>query len=224
MAALIELLEQSSGGAEVSIQQVAHRSGLAKSVVYRQFCGRDELERRARGTVGAELFEIVATAMDVRHGSIHEILRRTVSVVADWITEHPRLYDFIRSGPAADDPEDVDALRALKANIAAHARTLVTELGGAVGVIDDPTTDTMTFAIVSMTEATVSRWAREPDPLLTREQLISAVAGYAWHVLDGCARGHQLILDPGLPLTELITALARDQAASQPTTDPTTGS
>ncbi|WP_063008879.1 TetR/AcrR family transcriptional regulator [Nocardia kruczakiae] len=205
--ALIELLEESGGG-EISMQQIAKRSGLAKSVVYRQFSGRDELDRRARSVIAEQFIDTVDAALDIWDGSIHRILHRTVAAVADWLTEHARLYDFARSGPAMGDPDDVDALSSIKATIAARTRLLVSSLAGVIGVVDEATADTMTFAIVSMTEATVGRWARDPDPLLSREQLISEVAGYAWSVLDGAARAHGLTLDPELPLIELINALA----------------
>ncbi len=229
MSALIELLEESASGAEVSMQQIANRSGLAKSVVYRQFSGRDELDRRARSTISEQFVDTIDAALDVWDGSIHQILRRTVAAVADWITEHGRLYDFVRGGPAVGDPDDVDALSSVKATIAARTRALVTGLAGVVGVVDEAAADTMTFAIVSMTEATVSRWARDPRPLLNRDHLIAEVAGYAWSVLDGAARVHDLTLDPELPLIELIDLLAGDrpvddQAASQPTSGPTIGS
>jgi hypothetical protein len=177
-------------------------------VVYRQFSGRDELDRRARTAISEQFIDTVDAALDIWDGSIHRILHRTIAAVADWLTEHPRLYDFARSGPAMGDPDDVDALSSIKATIAARTRLLVSSLAGVIGVVDEATADTMTFAIVSMTEATVSRWARDPSPLLSREQLISEVAGYAWSVLDGAARAHGLTLDPELPLIELINALA----------------
>lgn len=229
VAALIELLEESAPGIEVPMQQIATRSGLAKSVVYRQFSGRDELDRRARSTVSAQFVATIDTALDIHDGSIHQILHRTVAAVVDWIAEHARLYDFVRTGPAVGDPDDVDALSSIKNTIAARSRVLVTSLGGEVGVVDEPTIDTMTFAIVSMTEATVSRWARDPDPLLTRDRLISEVASYVWSVLDGAARAQDVTLDPQMPLLELIESLARrreppDQAASRSISDPTIGS
>jgi len=125
--ALIELLEESGGG-EISMQQIAKRSGLAKSVVYRQFSGRDELDRRARSVIAEQFIDTVDAALDIWDGSIHRILHRTVAAVADWLTEHARLYDFARSGPAMGDPDDVDALSSIKATIAARTRLLVSSL------------------------------------------------------------------------------------------------
>ncbi|MFC4373396.1 TetR/AcrR family transcriptional regulator [Nocardia halotolerans] len=203
----IELIEQAPAGVEVPIVQIAEHAGLAKSVVYRQFAGRDELDRRIRREIADRFVTEIEDALDIGDGSIHEILVRTVGAVVTWVQVHPRLHDFLRTGPS-EAGTDVDAMSALIATIAASTRALVTGLAGVVGVADDGSADAMTFAIVSMTEATVTRWANDPDPVLTRDQLIEEVSSYAWHVVDGVARRHGLTLDPEQPLTTVITQLA----------------
>ncbi|MFC4128238.1 TetR/AcrR family transcriptional regulator [Nocardia rhizosphaerae] len=203
----IELLEQAPVGVEVPIMQIAEHAGLAKSVVYRQFAGRDELDRRIRREISDRFVADIEDALDIADGSIHSILVRTIGAVVTWIEDHPRLHEFLRTGPSEEGSE-VDAMNALIATIAASTRALVTGLAGVVGVADDGSVDTMTFAIVSMTEATVTRWAGDPAPLLSREQLIEEVASYAWHVVDGVARRHGLTLDPEQQLVEIITQFA----------------
>ncbi|WP_068032708.1 TetR/AcrR family transcriptional regulator [Nocardia mexicana] len=206
--AAIELLEENPPGTGLSAQQIAARAGLAKSVLYRQFSGLEELERRVRTTIGERFTDALDAALDIGDGSIGEILARAVAVVVDWIGDHPRQHEFLRTGPAAGDPEDRDALSGLMIRITARGEGLVSGLAGAVGVADPPVVDTMTFAIVSMAEATVTRWAHEPDPTLSRAELISEVASYAWSILDGVARAHGLTLDRDQPLLQLIEALA----------------
>ncbi|WP_040796027.1 TetR/AcrR family transcriptional regulator [Nocardia higoensis] len=208
VAALVELLEESPPGAEVPMQRITERAGLAKSVVYRQFSGRDELDRRTRTAIADRFAETLAAALDVSVGSIDEILHRTVAVVVDWIDQHAGLYEFLRRGPAYGDPDDVDGISSLKDRIAADTRELVSGLAGVVGVVDEPVVDTMTFAIVSMTEATVTRWVRSPERTLSRERLIGELAGYAWSVLDGAARAQNLDLDPDEPLLSALTRLS----------------
>lgn len=211
--AAIELIEQGPPGAPISSQRIAERAGLAKSVLYRQFSGREELDRRVRAVIAERFVDELDAALDIGAGSIARILARAVGVVVDWIGDHPRWHEFLRGGPAADDPIERDALTGLLAAIAARAEQLVTGLAGAVGVADPPVIDTMTFAIVSMTEATVTRWSRDPDPALGRKDLIAEISGYAWSILDGVARSHGLALDPDRPLLELLDDLAANQAA-----------
>ncbi len=216
VSAAIELVEESAPGAAISSQQIADRSGLAKSVLYRQFSGRDELDRRVRAEIAARFTDALDSALDIADGSIARIVARAVGVAVDWIGDHPRLHECLRGGPAADDPVDRDALTGLLAAITDRAARLVTGLAGVVGVADPPVIDTMTFAIVSMTEATVTRWARDPDPALSRGALITEIASYAWSILDGVSRAHGIVLDPDQPLLELLDELAMplpDQAA-----------
>ncbi len=195
------------------MQQIAERAGLAKSVVYRQFSGRDDLDRQVRSAICAEFAATVDAALDIGAGSIRVILVRAVGAVVDWIAEHPRRDEFVRRGPGVDDPDNLSAMVGLQAEIAGRARQLVSGLAGVVGVADEPAIDTMTFAIVTMTESTVNRWTRDPAPALTRTQLVTAVAGYAWSVLDGVAREHQLTLDPDRPLLTVLSELAAGDTA-----------
>lgn len=208
IAAAIELLDENPPGFEVPMQQIAERAGLAKSVVYRQFSGREDLDRHVRSAICAEFAATVDTALDIGGGSIREILVRAVGAVVDWIAEHPRRDEFVRRGPGIGDPDNLSAMVGLQAEIAAGARQLVSGLAGVVGVADEPAIDTMTFAIVTMTESTVNRWTRDPNPALTRAELVAAVAGYAWSVLDGVAREHGLTLDPERPLLTVLSELA----------------
>lgn len=218
MEAAIELVEQTPAGADISTREIAARAGLAKSVLYRQFSGREELDRRVRSVIGERFTDALDAALDVGAGSIADILTRAVSVVVDWICDHPRLHEFLRTGPAEGDPEGDpeggDALSGLLGSITRRAARLVTGLGGVVGVVDLPVVDSMTFAIVAMTEATVTRWSRDPNPPLSRPRLIAEVASYAWNILDGVSRTHGVTLDPDMPLLQLIEALAASAAES----------
>ncbi|GGK35183.1 putative transcriptional regulator, TetR family protein [Nocardia camponoti] len=207
MLAAIELLEETPAGVEVPVVQIAERAGLAKSVMYRQFAGREELDRLARRDIAERFTNEIEDALDISVGSINEILYRTVEAVVAWVQGHPRLHEFLKTGPSEEN-SDTDALSSLITSISSSVTSLVTGLAGVVGVADDDAADTMTFAIVSMTEATVTRWATDPSPALPRERLISEVASYAWHVVDGVARQHDLVLDPDLPLTTIISQLA----------------
>lgn len=205
---MIELLEEGPAGAEVPMPQLTERAGFSKSVVYRQFSGRDELDRRTRTAICEQFTDTLDAALDISDGSIHEILHRTIGAVVDWIERHPRLHDFLRRGPAVGDADDLDAMSSLKTTIAARTRLLVSGLAGVVGVVDEPVVDTMTFAIVSMTEASVTRWSHDPEPALGRDRLVAELANYAWSVLDGVARAHRLVLDPDQPLLTVLNQLA----------------
>ncbi len=152
LTSAVELIEERAAGAEVSVQQIADRAGLAKSVVYRQFSGRDDLDRRVRAFVLGQFAAALDASMSISVGTLDQILTRTISAVAEWITEHPRIHEFMGTGPTDYDDESIDAISSLKATIADSARTTITEVGRSVGIDSSPF-DSLPFAVVTMVEA-----------------------------------------------------------------------
>ncbi|WP_030169330.1 TetR/AcrR family transcriptional regulator [Spirillospora albida] len=206
LEAAVELLEENPSGARIPMQQIAARAGLAKSVVYRQFADRDDLDRRIRSYLvdvfAGELF----TKLDITDGSIEEILNRTIHTVADWMAEHPRLHEFMRSGPTHEDAS-VDAVSSLKARMAARARAIITAVSKTIDV-DDSGFESLTLAIVTMVEGMLTQWVRDPAPAKTRSEIVAELATYAWYMLDGAARSLGLVLDPRAELLAVIGQLA----------------
>lgn len=199
LRAAVELLES---GADCSMQQVATRAGLAKSVVYRQFDGRDDLDRKVRAHLVDEFAATITTDLDISSGSIMDILHRTIHSVADWLADHPRLHEFARTGPTHDVPA-IDAVTNLKLRVSRQARDLLTTLGREVGV-DADVFASVPFAVVTMVEGTLREWVRDPAPERSREEIVADLALYSWYVLDGAARSAGLVIDPDQELSAVI--------------------
>jgi AcrR family transcriptional regulator len=108
LTSAVELIEERAAGAEVSVQQIADRAGLAKSVVYRQFSGRDDLDRRVRAFVLGQFAAALDASMSISVGTLDQILTRTISAVAEWITEHPRIHEFMGTGVARSSGLQID--------------------------------------------------------------------------------------------------------------------
>lgn len=145
--------------------------------------------------------------MSISVGTLDQILTRTISAVAEWITEHPRIHEFMGTGPPTDyDDESIDAISSLKATIADSARTTITEVGRSVGGIDSSPFDSLPFAVVTMVEGTLTHWVRSTDPKPSREEIVADLAKYTWYMFDGVARSSGLQIDP--PHVELSTLIA----------------
>jgi len=213
--AAVELLEGSARGVDVSVQQIAKRAGLAKSVVYRQFSDREDLDRRIR----SHLVDVFANTLDAKlnisDGSIEEILTRTIYTVAEWMSDHPRLHDFMRKGPTHYDDASTDAVSSLKTRMAAHAREIIRSIAKSIDV-DDSAFESLTLAVVTMVEGTLTQWVRDPHPDLTRSEISADLATYTWYVLDGALRSEGLVVDPK---TEVVTVI--QQLAGAPRRDVT---
>ncbi|NKY33952.1 TetR/AcrR family transcriptional regulator [Nocardia speluncae] len=210
LQAAVELLEEKPAGAEVPVVQIATRAGVAKSVVYRQFSGREDLDRRIRSYLIDDLGAVLDAQLDVSTGSVREIITRTVRAVADWMGDHPNLTAFARSGPPAGGPDGIDAISSLKTRISARSRELIEVIGRIVGV-DSAALEPVPFAVVTMVEGVLAAWVADPRPVRTRAEVVTDLADYAWFVLDGAARAVGMVVDPDRELAEVIAGLSLTQ-------------
>ncbi|MEZ0364217.1 TetR/AcrR family transcriptional regulator [Mycobacterium sp. pUA109] len=206
LRAAVELIEESPAGGAVSVLSIAKRAGVAKSVVYRQFSSKEELECRVRSYVFDEFAAVLDTKLDVTNGSLREILTRTVEAVADWMIDHPRLDEFARRGPTFEGDGSLDAVGELKLRMTRQAEDIIAEIAATIGV-DDAAFTSVPFAVVTMVEATLSAWRRGAAPTRSREEMIAHLADFAWYVLDGAARSAGLEVSRDDPLMAVITAL-----------------
>ncbi len=207
LQAAVELLEEKPAGAEIPVLQIAKRAGVAKSVVYRQFSGREDLDRRIRSYLIDDLGTVLDAQLDVSTGSVREIITRTVRAVADWMGDHPNLTAFARSGPPAGGPDNVDAISSLKIRISERSRELIEAIGEIVGV-DSAALEPVPFAVVTMVEGVLAAWVADPRPARTRAEVVADLADYAWFVLDGAARAVGVVVDPDRELAEVVAGLS----------------
>ncbi|MFI5720152.1 TetR/AcrR family transcriptional regulator [Nocardia sp. NPDC051750] len=207
LRAAVELLEEKPLGADIPVVQIAKRAGVAKSVVYRQFSGREDLDRRIRSYLIDDLGAVLDAQLDVSAGSVREIITRTVRAVADWMGDHPNLAAFARTGPPAGGPDAVDAISSLKSRISARSGELIEAIGEIVGV-DAAALEPVPFAVVTMVEGVLAAWVADPRPSRTRAEMVDDLAGYAWYVLDGAARAVGITVDPDRELSDVVADLA----------------
>lgn len=213
LQAAVALIEQSPAGAEISMLRIAERAGVAKSVMYRQFAGKDELERRVRSYVFDDFAAVLDNKLDVSNGSLREILHRTVAAVADWMLDHPRLDEFVRRGPTFNGDGSLDAVSELKLRMTRQSEAIIASIAETIGV-DDGAFKTVPFAVVTMVEATLSAWIRGAAPSSSRDEIVSHLADFAWYVLDGAARSIGLEISRDDELTAVIAALTNRQDSS----------
>lgn len=213
LRAAVELLEETPAGADVSVRAIATRAELAKSVVYRQFEGRDDLDRRIRSYVIAEFSRTLEADLDLSTGTVEEIVARTIRSVADWMADHPRLVEFARTGPTHVDGPDVDAATSLKLYMSERAAAMLASIAGQIGVdLGDGVFGTLPFAVVTMIEGTLTHWVQDQGATRSREQIVTELAALTRYALDGAMRSIGLTMDPQTELTQLITQLSAQRA------------
>lgn len=205
--AAVALLDEQPVGRDVSVEEIANRAGLARSVFYRQFDSRDAFDCRVRAVILDQCFEMYATNLDFSTGSIDEIVTRTAGALLAWRIDHPAWYTFLGTGPTDYDNPDLDAVQSLSRRFETLIEVLLSEIAQLVGVDYEPLR-TLPCAVVTMVDGTFTRWLSDPSPARSRDQLVRDVADYAWYMLDGAARGSGLCIDRDQTVDEVIDAVS----------------
>lgn len=212
LAAAVEMLAERHDSTAIPVHQIAKRAGLAKSVVYRQFNDREDLDRRIRSYLVDDFAHTLDGKLNISEGSLEEILYRTIDTVAGWMSDHPRLHEFLRQGPTHYDDPNTDAVTSLKNRIAVKAREIIAIIARSID-IDDSSFESLTFAVVTMVEGSLTQWVREPNPDQRRSDVVADLTRYTWYMLDGAARSLGVNIDPKTELVTVIDQLASATAA-----------
>jgi AcrR family transcriptional regulator len=200
IAAAISLYDEGRTG--VSLQEIGARAGLSRSVLYRQFSDRRDLEVAVQRHILEDLLERLSAAL-VLTGTIRQTLRRVASTYLDWAAEHPRLHQLADLDSSSDSPVG-HALDQIAARI---AETLVTtfRLGGAeLSDADVAAADPLAHGLVGAVVATVRRWLRLGARVPDVEHLTDLVVESTWAVIDVRARAYGRQIDPDAPVETLF--------------------
>jgi len=200
IAAAIALYDE--GNVEASLQEIGARAGLSRSVIYRQFEDRGDLQRAVQQQILDGLLSRISEALTLT-GTIHETLRRAAATYIAWAAEHPRLHQLSDLDAAADGPLS----RAINQIAGQIAATLVAtfRLGGAeVTDVDVAAADPLAHGLVGAVFATVRRWvalgAKVPDV----DHLTDLVAESGWALIDVRLRAYGVHVDPDAPIESLF--------------------
>ena len=192
------------GNVDASLQEIGARAGLSRSVIYRQFEDRRDLQHAVQQQILDELLVRVGEAI-VLTGTIRETLRRAASSYIAWAAEHPRLHQLGDLDSAASGPLS----RAIDQISGQIAETMVFafRLGGAeVSDADVAATDPLAHGLVGAVFATVRRWVHLGAKVPDVEHLTDLVVESAWAVIDVRLRAYGLSIDPDAPVESLFAA------------------
>ncbi|MDF0532337.1 TetR/AcrR family transcriptional regulator [Tsukamurella sp. 8F] len=210
LSAAAGLVEQSRPGAPISVQRIANRADLAKSVVYRQFKNKDDLVRSLRGYVVDTFADELERDLDISTGSLRSILRRAIASAAEWMEDHPRLVELLRSGPTDHDAAGSgDAMGEFRHRIVVRGQATIEAIGEIIDRDSGPFTD-VPFVVFAMVESTLTSWVRGEELIhtRTRDEIVDTLTDITWSVLDGTARGAGLQVDPDAEFSTVVVAMA----------------
>src|SRR5690349_17197438 len=92
--AAVRVLERAAPGDDVQVQLIAEEAGLARTVLYRHFHDRVDLDLAVQKRICKDLGAVLLPALSY-DGEPVVIIRRIVDAFVRWATAHPTLFWFI---------------------------------------------------------------------------------------------------------------------------------
>jgi AcrR family transcriptional regulator len=204
--AAIEVLGDSEPGAEIHVQQVADRAGLSRTVVYRHFNDRSDLDAAVQGAVLEALRGELVPALSFE-GTPVAIIRRIVAAYVHWAVAHPALHEFAQADPPGQGPGQME--RAI-GHIAGQVEDLI-NVGVEVLHVDlekheRAALDPLVFGLVGAVFTSVRRWLSRPEGEPSAEQFVDLATEAIWFQIAGMAAARGVVLDPDVPVEKLLEA------------------
>ncbi|MFB9315131.1 TetR/AcrR family transcriptional regulator [Nocardioides plantarum] len=206
--AALAVIGEGEPGAEFHVQQIAARAGLNRTVVYRHFEDRADLDRAIRAHIADDLTAGLVPEVTL-DGTVNQIIRRIIAAYVDWVVAHPAAHAFAAQELSGPFEQGTDRI--------AHAVTDILELAIALlgAELDDDErslVDPLAHGLVGAVFGAVRRWVSREPRLPAAPVLVDLLAQSVWNLLDGHARRLGLTIDPDLPLVELLPATTEPTA------------
>ena len=204
--AAIGVLTDSEPGAEVHVQQIADRAGLSRTVVYRHFADRADLDSavqaRALELLRGELVPVLSF-----EGTPREIIGRIVAAYVGWASEHPSLHELAQQDwPGRGQGQMEQALVQIAGQIEDLIHVGVEVLHVRLDEDDVVALDPLVFGLVGAVFTATRRWLARPERRPTREQFVELVTEAVWLQISGMAAARGVRLDPEVPVEHLLEA------------------
>jgi AcrR family transcriptional regulator len=203
--AAIEVLAESDPGAEVHVQQIAERAGLSRTVVYRHFADRADLDAAVQGRALELLREELVPALSFE-GTPVEIIGRIVGAYVGWAAEHPSLHEFAQQDPPGPG---IGQMAQSIQQIASGVESLISVGVDALGIeLDEDEVaalDPLVFGLVGGVFTSTRRWLSRPERTPDRTTFVGLVTQATWLQIAGMALERGVELDPDLPVEKLLS-------------------
>ncbi|MGA8846226.1 MAG: TetR/AcrR family transcriptional regulator [Nocardioides sp.] len=200
LTAALQVIEEAPAGAEFHVQQIAARAGLNRTVVYRHFTDRADLDAAIRAEVIESLQSTLRPVVSLE-GTADEIILRIISTYVEWTVAHQALHAFAVLDANGPFQQGIDQIAALLSDLIALAVELLgVDLDERERALVDPLAHGLVGAVVGAVRPWLAREVREPSSARMSQLLSMAV----WTLLDGHLRRLGVSLDPGRPLSEAL--------------------
>jgi AcrR family transcriptional regulator len=203
--AALKLIEET--GDLPTLLEVGQRAGVSRSVLYRQFADRSDLEKAVR-VRGLEMFMAAFEPALELQGSVREWLRTAAAAYVHWAASNRYLHQ--RADQSPDDDAAVQrSVDLIAEQIAGLAVTAFRAAGADVSDADVEATDPLAHGLVNGVYAVVRRWLARGGKVPSEARLVDLLVEFGEGILTSRAFSYGLKVDFDMPMAELISPSAR---------------
>ena len=187
-------------GADVGVASIADEAGIPRSVVYRLFRNREDLDEHIRARIIDDLMVALTPALDPK-GTVRDAIRCATETYVGWVAEHPRLHQFLGTGSATRRRTGSRVVTGTRTAIALHLWELLDQHLAALvpaGPVPPGTSENVAFGMIGLVDGAGNRWVSHPESRSSAEELTSFLSDALWGVLTGAAARLGLDIDPEL--------------------------
>jgi AcrR family transcriptional regulator len=182
---------------------------VSRSVVYRDFADRDDLDRALQTEILDRLWRELLPAMRLE-GTFYAALERIIRTYVDWAVAHPRLHQRVDHDTAVDGDGPLQKVLDLVAErVAGLLVTTFTALGAEVTDNDRLATDPLVHGLVGSVFSAVRRWVHLGSKVPDAAHLSEVLTEATWAVLSARAASYGFELRPDHDLAVLVGARGR---------------
>jgi AcrR family transcriptional regulator len=202
--AAIGVVADSEPGAEVHVQQIADQAGLSRTVVYRHFADRADLDAAVQGRA-LELLRAELVPVLSFEGTPVDIIRRIVSAYVGWASQHPSLHEFAQQDPPGPGVGQMErAVQQIAGQIEDLINVGVEVLHVRLDEDEVAALDPLVFGLVGAVFTATRRWLSRPERRPDRERFVELVTDAVWLQIAGMARRRGVDLRPDVPVETLL--------------------
>ncbi|GAA3528939.1 TetR/AcrR family transcriptional regulator [Nocardioides daeguensis] len=202
-AALTVLERDLAPGAELSVQQIAEEASVHRTVLYRYFEDRTDLDVAIQQEICNRAGELLLAAVTLE-GTPREIVHRIIAAYVGWGAEHVAWMRFAERDIAGATSKPLDDA------IGQIAEQIELVIGGVLALLDAPVDDDdrnaltpYVFLLVGGVIAAVRSWSSREELLPPAPQFIRLLADVTWLQIEGLAASRRIEV-PDLPVEQLL--------------------
>lgn len=221
--AALGVLEQVGPGVEVKVQQVAQAAGLSRTVVYRHFDDRADLDGAVRERIVEQIRGEVVPVLSL-DGTPLDIVRRIIAAYVGWAAAHPALHHF------AEQASPESGAREMEAAVAQIAQQIEDLFSMAVQVLgvrldeeDRQALDPLVFGLVGAVFTAVRRWIGRPVREPAAPAFVERLSEALFHQIAGLAATRGVVLERDVPVQQMLATAFNEPDDPGPAAEPALG-